>query len=149
MVSEATLSEKGWPKRPFERAFSTQCSALSDFFTLFWAILGSFWGHFGVILRLNLLSRKSPKYCKQWPSGAQREVQNGQKLKIWPHGAVSSAFWTILGRSNLVDLAGQQTPPIWCGAPEGGVWCPAPEGGGLFTRKIDQNLTSPKWSKMH
>ena len=31
----ATLSEKGWPKRPFARAFSTQCSALSDFFTLF------------------------------------------------------------------------------------------------------------------
>ena len=81
-------------KRPFARAFSTQCSALSDFFTLFW---GPFWGYFGVILRLNLLSRKSPKYCSNGPLGAQWEVQNGQKLKIWPHGAVSSAFWTIFG----------------------------------------------------
>ena len=30
------------PKRPFAGASSLQCSALSDFFTLFWAILGSF-----------------------------------------------------------------------------------------------------------
>ena len=46
----ATLSEKGWPKRPFAGASSLQCSALSDFFTLFGGhfgvILGSFWGHF-------------------------------------------------------------------------------------------------------
>ena len=38
----ATLSENGWPKRPFAGASSLQRSALSDFFTLF----GPFWGHF-------------------------------------------------------------------------------------------------------
>ena len=205
----ATLSEKG-PKRPFARAFSTQCSALSDFFT-------GFWGHFGVILRLNLLRRKSPKHCSNGPLGPNGRSKMAKNSKIGPMERFLVHFGIFWRGQLLVDLAGQQTPPspgagqtpppygagrqthgaghqtpppphmvrrtrsplwrgenknifclvffpqsgrllvprtrlggggVWCPAPYGGgVWCPAPEGG-LLTRKIDQNLTSPKWSKM-
>ena len=136
MVSEATLSEKGWPKRPFERAFSTQCSALSDFFTLF----GPFWGHFGVILRLNLLSRKSPKYCSNGPlgpNGRSKMAKNSKFGSMEQFLVHLGPFWRGQILVDPVDPAGHQTHPHsgeghqtlpWCAAPDPPpIWCAAPD----------------------
>ena len=112
----ATLSGKGWPKRPFHGASSTQCSALSDFSTRL-EHFGSFWGHFGVIWRLwsrNLLSRKSPKYCSNDPLGPMGGPKWPKPQNLTP-GAVQcilDQFWR--GRI-LVDLCGLQTPSLMLG----------------------------------
>ena len=85
-----------------------------QFFTFF----GPFWGHFGVILRRNLLSRQSPKSCSNGPLGP-----NGQKLKIWPMEQCIVHF----GRQILVDLAGLQTLPLMRGTrppSDAGHWIP-------------------------
>ena len=65
------------------------------------------------------------------------------KTQSWPHGAVFSAFWTILERSNFgrscgstdppPSGAGHQTPPIWCAAPD-----PPPLDGHKFDPKVSE-----------
>ena len=83
MVSWSPFQEKGSLRDHFQGlpAYSV-VFILVDFFTLL--------GHFGAKSAKSSIAQ----VLQQWPFEARWEVQNGQKLKIWPHGAVYSAFWT-------------------------------------------------------
>ena len=84
----STLSGKGWTKKPF----SGECEALRAFSTLL--------GHFRVILGpFGASSAKSRSLLSPTVLGpkAQWYVQNGEKLKIRPPGAVWSAILSDFG----------------------------------------------------
>ena len=69
-------------------AHNVKLRALSTLLSHFGGILGHFWASWGLKPQ-NLLSCYVSQY---WPPKAQWYVQNGEKLKIRPPGAVWSAF---------------------------------------------------------